>query len=631
VKLRLRFVIYALLGASYLAGLLATAAFVGLPALLRVDRSLAPLQSVFSAISQRQAQVVDDISLLEQLLRSPEHPPLNAFRIPRAGHGAPASLLSLYGDLLSPDASRKLAVAEDQLGAIESMLGEALARYELGDRVGVEARLRELRRAEDESQQQYSEAMLMALSTGVEARHAFQRSAVTLGWASAVWIVLGILLVLAIGYDVNRHVWLPIRALNQGVRAIAAGDWSQPVKVETADELGDLAAQFNALTETLHRRAGQHAQLATAGELLAGVAHELNNPLQAIRGTAELRAGGEPGNRDWATVLAQAQRASKLARDLVQFVRPANRDVRLTSINEVVQNAVDLIEFQYRADGVGLELDLADALPGVRCDPHEMVQVIVNLLGNSHQVLSRANGPKRVFVRTWTEARQVYCRIRDTGPGIPVEDRERVFSPFFSSKENGVGLGLSVSRNIVFGAGGNLALDNAGPGASFTIVLPGQDAVAPVERPAKASRGTLAGVRILIADDEDAIRGVLERFFLRDGAVVHAAAGGAAALDAIRRHPVDVVILDLRMPDVDGAEVYRTIRKEQPHLTDCVIFLSGDVSRVAEELHVPFDRVLVKPVELGELKRAALKIVLGETGLRFQVPDASIETLAPEA
>jgi len=121
----------------------------------------------------------------------------------------------------------------------------------------------------------------------------------------------------------------------------------------------------------------------------------------------------------------------------------------------------------------------------------------------------------------------------------------------------------------------------------------------------------LKGVSILIADDEDAIRGVLERFFQRDGATVFGVSGGVDALDAIRRRTVDVIVLDVRMPDKDGAEVYRELRKERPELAGRVIFLSGDVTRVTEELDVPQHRVLVKPVELGDLKRAVMDTVAG--------------------
>ncbi|MBI4501946.1 MAG: response regulator [Gemmatimonadetes bacterium] len=625
LPLRIRFSIYALAGAGYLAGLIVTAAFVGLPALLRVDRSLAPLQSVFQAISARQRRVLDAVGSVEEILSTSGGSSARARPMLPLGERPASSLLSVYGQLLAPAAAKKLAIAEDELGAIESALGDVVARYELGDRKGAQAKLAEIRRAEDRSQHLYTEAMVLALNTGVAARRAFRQSMDTLAWSAAVWIVIGVLLIAAIGYDVNRHVWVPIRTLETRVRRTAAGEWTGPLHFPPGDELSALAAQFDALTEALRQRAGQHAHLATAGELLSGTAHELNNPLQAIRSMAELRVAADPESRDWTTVLAQVERASKLTRDLVQFVRPAAREVRRTSLNDVVKSAVELIEFQYRADGIGLELDLESVLPDVRVDAHEMAQVVVNLLGNAHAVLARTEGPKRVFVRTWTEGGLVHCRVRDTGPGISTEIRGRIFSPFFTTRQTGVGLGLTVSRNLVRGAGGDLVLDpaDARGGASFTFSLPAAQAVAAVFNPVMNGQRVEAsvdqsspfhGMTILVVDDEDAIRGVLERYFRRDGATVVVAEGGNRAVEAIRREAIDVVLLDLRMPDLDGTEVYRIMRRERPELASRTIFLSGDATRVTEELDVPRNRVLVKPVELGELRRVVSDLAAGVRG-----------------
>ena len=595
-----------------MTGVIATAALVGVPALLRVDRALAPLQSVFLALADRQRYVLNDIEILDRRLKAPAGARAEALPLSQREHSARVSVLSVYGGILGPAATRKLAVAEDELDAIESAFGEAVARYERGDRAGAAIKLGEIRGAEDQSQQRFTEVMVLALNSGRDARRAFQQSVRTLAWAAGAWMVIGGLLLLTIGYDVNRNIWMPLRALDARVREIAAGNWSHPVRVDPGDELGELAEQFNALTEALQRGAGQHAQLATAGELLAGVAHELNNPLQAIHGTAELRSSAEPANRDWATVRVQAERASKLVRDLVQFVTPASQDVKLLAPNDVVRQAVNLVEFQYRADGIGLELDLASGLPSVRCDAHELVQVIVNLLGNAHGFLKETTGPKRVFVRTWTDSGRVYFRVLDTGPGIRPDIQERMFSPFFSTKAVGVGLGLTVSRNLVRGAEGDLSFDPEEPGASFTFWLPARVEARskPVVREQPMPRPkALAGITILVADDEEAIRSVLERFFSRDGATVVVAGGGVAALEAIRRQPIDVVVLDVRMPDLDGASVYRAILKERPDLASKVIFLSGDVSRVADEVGISRDRVLVKPIELGDLKRVVANLV----------------------
>jgi two-component system NtrC family sensor kinase len=444
-------------------------------------------------------------------------------------------------------------------------------------------------------------------------REEFRRTATTLAWIGVAWIMGGVLLWLAVAWQINRYILRPVAALTAGIRRIAAGDWSRPVDLPQQDELGDLARQFNELTDTLTRRAGQHAHLATAGELLAGVAHELNNPLQAIHGIAELRAGAEGRPGDWQDVLDATRRASKLAQELVLFVRPAARQVGPVSLNDVVERALALIGFQYRADGVAIDLELDGGLPLVQADAHELVQVLVNLLGNAHGVLQRGAGAKRVSLRTWAEDGRVCARVRDTGPGVPPDVRAHIFSPFFSTREDGVGLGLTVGRNMIRAAGGELQLDAADGGASFTLWLPAAGAASAVPAAARAPRAatSLASATILLADDEGAIRAVLERFFRREGARVLTASGGREALELLRKEPVDAVLLDVRMPDLDGALVYQALRAENPEVARRTLFLSGDGAGVAAELSVPARRVLAKPVELEELRRVVVDLLDG--------------------
>lgn len=622
ISLRLRLVAYGVLGGLYLVVFVAGTAFVALPVLEDVDRALAPLQHVFREIEERQRHVLSDIAALDSLVDQPGAPALHpALSSGDRSHRASPSLLARYSRELSVDAARRLAVVEDALAGIESAVSEAAAIYELGNIAGARAALARIRDAEDEVQKGVTEAMVVALNTGLAARERFQDSVQKLWVFASVRLIGGLLLLVLIAVDASRHFLRPIAALEAGMRRIADGDWSRPVAVPHQDEFGQLARQFNALTETLEQRAGQHAQLATAGELLAGVAHELNNPLQAIRGIAELKSA-ETGAGDWATVLAEARRASKVARELERFVRPARRMVERVALNDVVRGALGLIGFQYRADGIVIEMDLGGRLPDVWADPHELVQVLVNLLGNAHAALARNTGPRTVLVRTWADDSHVWCRIRDNGPGIPEDVRGRIFSPFFSTREGGVGLGLTVSRNMVRTAGGELVLDpgpsGGGGGASLTFWLPpapaetvsGGNGAAPVAGGARP-QGSLRDRVIVVADDEDAIRNVLERFLRREGSRVIAAPGGREVLAIIRAEPVDAVVLDMRMPDLDGARVYQALQAERADVASRTVFLSGDITGVAEELGVPDHRVLLKPIELADLKRVLLRLIDG--------------------
>jgi two-component system NtrC family sensor kinase len=358
--------------------------------------------------------------------------------------------------------------------------------------------------------------------------------------------------------------------------------------------------------------------MATAGELLAGMAHELNNPLQAIRGIAELGQGtGGPGAKDWAVVLEQARRASKLVNDLVRFVRPPVRRLMPVDLNDVVRDGLDLIGFQFRADGIAIETELDPEVRPVQADANDLVQVLVNLLGNAHAVLHNGQTSRRkVTVRTWTQGDRVGATVHDSGPGVSEEVRERVFNPFFSTKDRGFGLGLSVARDILRGYGGDVVLDRVRDGASFTFWLPAVDqatAASPsaVAHPEAAKGETFKGRRIVVADDEDAIRGVLTRCLERDGAEVRTAAGGVMALELIRQQPPDAVLLDLRMPDLDGLGVYRRVRQVDPALAERIIFVTGDPSAMDPALGIPAERILTKPVELNVMRDAVRRVLAG--------------------
>src|SRR6185436_1154608 len=213
--------------------------------------------------------------------------------------------------------------------------------------------------------------------------------------------------------------------------------------------------------------------------------------------------------------------------------------VRRISMNDAVRSALGLIGFQYRADGIVVRQDLGGSLPDVETDPHQLAQVLVNLLGNAHAALHQSWGDRNVTVRTWTEAGRVLCQVTDTGPGIPADARTRIFSPFFSTRKGGAGLGLTVSRNMLRSVGGDLALDASREGASFTFWLPAAAAQpelpgAEPKAPGESGNGSLRNRMIVVADDEGAIRSVLERFLRREGSRVIAVCGGRQALEVSR-------------------------------------------------------------------------------------------------
>lgn len=597
---------------SYLVIFAGAVAIALVSAFGRVQQALQPFADILPRIAAREQLVYTAIDTLSSRLASAE--PTDTEPPPNMGRGS-RSLLAHYAGELNPAASAALAAVEEALAGVETQIGQAWAAYAVHDLPRARTKLMEIREARRALDASVERATAVALDAGNAARARLGRAMARALIFAVLWMLSGFLLVALIARDLGRHVLAPVAELDAGVRRIGAGDWSTPVPQLGDDELGVLARHFNAMAGVLRSRAGRHAQFATAGELLAGAAHELNNPLQTIRSIAELRQSGAAtgGAADWQRVLAATERASRLVRDLGRFVGARRRTQQTLALNDCVREALDLIAFQFSADGIAIEETLAADLPPVEIDPNELVQVIVNLLGNAHAALRGWSDARRVEVRTWATGSTVFFRVHDSGPGVPVELRGQIFDPFFTTKEVGVGLGLAVSRDIIRAHGGDLMLDLVDGGAQFTLRLPAV-AESIATRPAPTTvvgagrDGRLDGVRILVVDDEEAVRSVLFRFFRHEGANAELAGGGGEALERIRQGTFDAIVLDLRMPDVDGSRVFEMLVREHPEAAARTIVLSGDPSDLADTIDIPASRILHKPVELADLKRAVLAV-----------------------
>ena len=441
--------------------------------------------------------------------------------------------------------------------------------------------------------------------------------------AGMLFLVLALLLV-------RRRVWTPLARLEEGLQQVSEGDLTAEVPVLQGDELGRVATHFNHMTRVLRDRAEEQGRFAAAGELLAGVAHEVNNPLMAIATHAELRLAdtdlSDESRVEMQSILRQARRASKLLRGLLRFVRAGEKRAAHVNLNDVVRSAIDLVSYRFTVDEISIEGRLDPILPSVHGDANRLEQVLVNLLSNALDALRSVKPPRRLVVDSFVESGRVCVAVTDNGPGVAPEIAERLFRPFATTKgRRGTGLGLYISRQLVREAAGDLGLDAAdGRGARFLLWLPAAPTVEPVvpERPAAApstaaapaapaapavpaAGATLAGIRVLLVDDEEMIRRPMVRFLSRRGAEVTEASDGVQALERLAGFEPHVILADLRMPKMDGAELYARLQTERPELAERVLFLSGDITQLAGRGLAPVarERVLVKPVELAELER----------------------------
>lgn len=297
------------------------------------------------------------------------------------------------------------------------------------------------------------------------------------------------------------------------------------------------------------------------------------------------------------------------------------------NVNEVVRGALDVVAYRFAVDEITVAGVLSPGLPPIQGDTVALEQVFVNLLSNAMEALRAIKPPRTLTVDSWVSEGTVSVRVADNGLGVPPEILDRLFRPFASTKgRRGAGLGLYVSRQIVREAGGDLTLDSVGSaGGRFVVTLPAAGPAEPpvltsvpvavpipVRVPAAAQR--LAGVRILLVDDEDAVRRPMAKFLKRRGAEVFEASDGLQALALLEREAVHVILADLRMPRMSGIELFAALTGDRPHLAARVLFLSGDASQLSEPgTPVPRERVLVKPVELAELERRVAEF-LAATG-----------------
>jgi two-component system NtrC family sensor kinase len=375
--------------------------------------------------------------------------------------------------------------------------------------------------------------------------------------------------------------------------------------------------------EELHRQreaAYQAERLATMGQLLAGIAHELNNPLSVVLGQASLlhadARGGLLAERAQ-EILRAAERCARIVRNFLALARQRPPERQQVHLNHVVQEVVELLAYTLRANAVHVHLHLADELPPLWADPDQLHQVVLNLSTNAYQAMVETPTPRRLTFTTQfdDERARVILEVADTGPGILPEIATRIFEPFSTTKPLGVGtgLGLSLCKGIVEGHGGTIGVESqSGHGAVFRIDLPVDVApvVAPLSHTVKAPL-PLQGRTILVVDDEPTVASILAQMLALDGHRVEVATNGAMALDKLQQQSFDLILSDMRMPELDGPGLYRQLACRYPKLLQQIIFLTGDalgpqVQAFLEQTQVPS---LDKPFTLGGLRRVVHQVL----------------------
>jgi two-component system NtrC family sensor kinase len=401
--------------------------------------------------------------------------------------------------------------------------------------------------------------------------------------------------------------------------------------IENARLHQNLQTQFRTLKET-QTRLVQSEKLAAIGELISGIAHELNNPLASIILYAQLmeaRGVEEKVRRDLKQIVTQSHRANSVVRGLLDFARQRPSARTPTQVNDVLKSTVDLLAYELRTHNINVETNFSTAVPVTLADGHQLQQVFVNLINNALQAMdSNGKGGKLTLTTKCTgphlvepaTEKTILIIIQDDGPGITKESASRVFDPFFTTKAEGkgTGLGLAVCHGIITDHQGDIWMESEpGRGTTFFIELPiralakavvvdvvEETAVSPDAKNAHEKR-------ILVVDDEASILMIVMRVLQRKGFVVDGVENGAAALEQLQQQSYDLIISDLRMPAMSGQTFYRQAIAKYPEYNGRFVFTTGDainsdLRAFLEEANTP---ALEKPFEMAELIDIAMQMV----------------------
>ena len=314
-------------------------------------------------------------------------------------------------------------------------------------------------------------------------------------------------------------------------------------------------------------------------------------------------------------ITRQAQRAAEIVRNLLTFARQERPQRQYVDVNEWVMRTVALRSYELRVQNIRIEMDLSATLPRTTADPHQLQQVFLNLILNAEQAILEAGVGSQITVRSWREDEMIHVEVSDNGPGVPPALLGRIFDPFFTTKQEGkgTGLGLSICYGIVKEHGGRIwaASDGIyGKGAHFHVLLPVTlsdvaPSVAPAD-PLNAGADEAPASRrecLLMVDDEEDILEFASRALLDSGYHVDTAMNGLEALQRLAACQYDLVLCDIKMPQMDAFQLWDALLEKFPRITKRIMFVTGDV--VGEETSEFLERTqapcLQKPFELEQL------------------------------
>jgi PAS domain S-box-containing protein len=390
----------------------------------------------------------------------------------------------------------------------------------------------------------------------------------------------------------------------------------------------------------IESRLFHNERLAALGQMVSGIAHELNNALTSVFGYAQLvrkRTRGFEWEAETRYILEESEHARRIARNLLLFARGSEGERTRVNLNEIVKRTVDMRAHELRLENISVELDLDEHLAEAVADAAQIQQGLLNLILNAEQAILQTKSSGHVWIRTRSVSPgRIALEVADDGPGVPPEVVSRIFDPFFTTKPAGVGtgLGLSILYGIVHQHGGEVSVENRpGGGALFTVELPSAANLSASEaRPyligASISgdvtgKAKTRGSRILVVEDEPTIANLIADVLREEGHSVDTVLDSREGLDLALTRPYDLVICDLRMPHLDGRAFYRQLATSENPLQHRLVFVTGDTlaPRTLDFLRKCGLPYVAKPFLVEELKEAVARSLDKASGMHSATPN----------
>jgi PAS domain S-box-containing protein len=403
---------------------------------------------------------------------------------------------------------------------------------------------------------------------------------------------------------------------------------------DSAQKITGVVASIRDVTEVKNteKHLVQKEKLAAMGEMMSGVAHELNNPLTAIIGISDLlyeKATDESSKRQNGLVLKQARRAAAIVQNLLTFARPSALVSKRLRVEEVLRGVVTTQEMLLKPKNIEIEVSVDAVVPATQGDARLLQQVFLNLISNAEQSIASGGGRGKITITVKPQDGKVAVKFLDNGQGIPAANLSKIFDPFFTTKRpaGGTGLGLTICAAIVKEHGGTIEVQSsAGSGAEFTVLLPAFEELlpspalsspallAPVQRPATsapAGRALLQGHSVFVVDDEESIREIVQEGLSARGMIVEGASSSEEALSLLPDRIYDFVLCDYNLPGMNGEAFFDLMRARNLAAKTKFVFMTGAMFEPSEmaQFKEKGAFILQKPFHIAALASMLIELL----------------------